>query len=276
MDTRDGVKVTLPTGWFLVRGSNTEPIVRVVAEGASEAEARGVVKDVFDRVAQGRQRLKRGTILSRPRVVEPEMMDQPDLDVRRHVHALDALGRANAVSRTAAAVWPSIRAVSHGTVESPLRVLDIACGGGHVLLSLARRAARARMDVDWLGWDMSPVAIDYARTLAGRRGVEGVRFELADALRDPIPAGIDVVLCTLFLHHLTETDAVALLRRMREAARAQRWSSRISVGRAWAPHSPGPGAVRSRGPRSSAWTACDRSRRRSRRTRPGIWRRRQG
>ena len=137
------------------------------------------------------------------------MMDQPDLDVRRHVHALDALGRANAVSRTAAAVWPSIRAVSLGTVEPPLRVLDIACGGGHVLLSLARHSARARMDVDWLGWDMSPVAIDYARTLALRRGVEGVRFELAEVLRDPIPAGIDVVLCTLFLHHLTETDAVA-------------------------------------------------------------------
>jgi phosphomannomutase len=52
MDTRDGVKVTLPTGWFHVRGSNTEPIVRVVAEGPSEAEARAVVQDVFGRVAK--------------------------------------------------------------------------------------------------------------------------------------------------------------------------------------------------------------------------------
>jgi phosphomannomutase len=52
MDTRDGVKVMLPAGWFHVRGSNTEPIVRVVAEGPSEVEARGVVKDVFDRVAR--------------------------------------------------------------------------------------------------------------------------------------------------------------------------------------------------------------------------------
>jgi phosphomannomutase len=51
MDTRDGVKVMLPTGWFHVRGSNTEPIVRVVAEGPSEAEARAVVNDVFGRVA---------------------------------------------------------------------------------------------------------------------------------------------------------------------------------------------------------------------------------
>jgi phosphomannomutase len=51
MDTRDGVKVTLPTGWFHVRGSNTEPIVRVVAEGPSEEEARAVVNDVFARVS---------------------------------------------------------------------------------------------------------------------------------------------------------------------------------------------------------------------------------
>jgi 2-polyprenyl-3-methyl-5-hydroxy-6-metoxy-1,4-benzoquinol methylase len=152
-------------------------------------------------------------------VLEPEMMDQPDLDVRRHVHALDALGRANAVSRTAAALWPPIRAAALDKAPGPLRVLDIASGGGHLLLSLARRAARERMDIEWLGWDLSPVAIDYARTLASRRGVEGVRFERADALHDLIPAGIAVVLCTLFLHHLTESDAVALLQRMREAAR---------------------------------------------------------
>ena len=147
------------------------------------------------------------------------MMDQPDLDVRRHVHALDALGRANAVSRTAAAIWPSIRAAAPHKAPGPLRVLDIASGGGHLLFSLARRAARERMDIAWLGWDLSPVAIDYARTLARRRGVTEIRFERADALRDPIPARIDVALCTLFLHHLTESDAVALLQRMREAAR---------------------------------------------------------
>jgi len=52
MDTRDGVKVMLPDGWFHVRGSNTEPIVRVVAEAPTEADARRVVDDVFERVAR--------------------------------------------------------------------------------------------------------------------------------------------------------------------------------------------------------------------------------
>ncbi|MBA3439583.1 MAG: phosphoglucosamine mutase [Pyrinomonadaceae bacterium] len=50
MDTRDGVKVNFADGWFLVRGSNTEPIVRVVAEAATEERAREIVAGVFAQV----------------------------------------------------------------------------------------------------------------------------------------------------------------------------------------------------------------------------------
>jgi phosphomannomutase len=50
MDTRDGVKVIVDDGWFLVRGSNTEPIVRVVAETTSHATARALVDDMMTRV----------------------------------------------------------------------------------------------------------------------------------------------------------------------------------------------------------------------------------
>lgn len=51
MDTRDGIKVMLPEGWFLVRGSNTEPIIRVVAEAKSEGQAREIVARVYKQVA---------------------------------------------------------------------------------------------------------------------------------------------------------------------------------------------------------------------------------
>jgi phosphomannomutase/phosphoglucomutase len=47
LDTRDGVKVVLPDGWLLVRGSNTEPIVRIVAEARSEEKAREIVNEVI-------------------------------------------------------------------------------------------------------------------------------------------------------------------------------------------------------------------------------------
>ena len=46
MDMRDGVKVTTEDGWFLVRGSNTEPIIRIVAEAKNEERARELVSKV--------------------------------------------------------------------------------------------------------------------------------------------------------------------------------------------------------------------------------------
>ena len=51
-DTRDGVKVTTPEGWFLVRGSNTEPIIRLVAEAPTEGRARTLVGELRRRVEE--------------------------------------------------------------------------------------------------------------------------------------------------------------------------------------------------------------------------------
>jgi phosphoglucosamine mutase len=50
LDTRDGVKVTTSEGWLLVRGSNTEPIIRIVAEAKSEERARAMVEDVMSKI----------------------------------------------------------------------------------------------------------------------------------------------------------------------------------------------------------------------------------
>src|SRR5712671_7266617 len=50
MDLRDGVKVSLPHGWLLVRGWSTEPIIRVIAEAEHEAEARAIIDRVYSRV----------------------------------------------------------------------------------------------------------------------------------------------------------------------------------------------------------------------------------
>jgi phosphomannomutase len=50
LDLRDGVKVILPDGWFLLRGSNTEPVLRLVVEAESEAAADRIQGAVLDRI----------------------------------------------------------------------------------------------------------------------------------------------------------------------------------------------------------------------------------
>ena len=60
-------------------------------------------------------------------------MDDPSLDAGQHKEALQALARIHVVSRTASQIAARLVALSHdvsSTAEQPLRILDIACGGG--------------------------------------------------------------------------------------------------------------------------------------------------
>ncbi len=96
-------------------------------------------------------------------------------------------------------------------------MLDLASGGGDVAISLARRAKRAKLNVQITGCDISAEAVRFASSEAERGGVS-VEFIQLDVLREGIPEGFDVVTCSLFLHHLDERDAVSLLTRMGAAA----------------------------------------------------------
>jgi phosphomannomutase len=46
----DGVKVTTPEGWFLLRGSNTEPVLRLTVEAATEEQASALGRKILDQV----------------------------------------------------------------------------------------------------------------------------------------------------------------------------------------------------------------------------------
>lgn len=168
-------------------------------------------------------------------------MDDPALEPAEHLRALRALALVNRLSLTAGRIWKEVRrqvkarqveggggpqAGSHhhpnggearGAIR-PLRILDVACGGGDTVLALGRRARREGVPLEVHGCDVSPVALAYAREQALRQGVEVSFFEL-DALRSPIPGGFDLVCSSLFLHHLKEDDVVRLLQGVAEAGK---------------------------------------------------------
>lgn len=148
---------------------------------------------------------------------QPEVMDQPGLDAASHRAALRALARLNVVGRGAGLLWPPLAALAREMLPRPPRVLDVATGGGDVVVRLARRARRAGLGITFDGCDRSDVALDHAARHAQARGID-IRFFRADALDGPLPPGYDVVMCSLFLHHLDEEQALKFLRGLREAA----------------------------------------------------------
>lgn len=149
---------------------------------------------------------------------EPEIMDDPGLDPPRHRAALRGLARLNRWSASLRIVWSGVRPLVLAAGRQPLRVLDVATGGGDLPIGLWKRARRCGVPLEIHACDASPHALDYARQNAAQAGAN-VTFLLLDALRDEFPPDYDIVVSSLFLHHLDEPDAVLLLKKMAGAAR---------------------------------------------------------
>lgn len=146
----------------------------------------------------------------------PELMDDPTLDVRAHGEALRGLARINRVSGSAAAIWRGIRRRLPDAVR--VQLLDVACGSADVTLALIHQARRSGVELSVTGCDISPVALEAARDRALQAGLEA-RFRQVDARAGELPGTFDVVLASLFLHHLSRDESVTLLRGMGAAAR---------------------------------------------------------
>ena len=152
------------------------------------------------------------------RRLQPEIIDQPELAPDLLRPALCALERINWWSGSARIVWPPIRALARRLGPRPLRVLDLATGAGDVPIRLALKARHAGLPMHIAGCDKNAHAIAFAQERAADADVP-VQFFVWDALQGSLPGESDVVMCSLFLHHLEERQAVAFLRKMAEAAR---------------------------------------------------------
>jgi SAM-dependent methyltransferase len=107
----------------------------------------------------------------------------------------------------------------HFTEQSPLRILDIGAGGGDTLVRIARWAAIRRLPVALTGADLNPQSAILARETEVRltsrtprlRGTP-ITWLTADALTLDLPHPPDLILSSLFMHHLEDAEIVRVLR----------------------------------------------------------------
>ncbi|MGI9518530.1 MAG: methyltransferase domain-containing protein [Pirellulaceae bacterium] len=141
-----------------------------------------------------------------------EIMDQPDLNQQRHFDALRGLTRINRISRASSVMWDPIERLARGTGR-PLRILDLATGAGDLPIRLWQLGQEAGLSLNIAACDKSPTALQYARNNA-RRAEADVKFFELDLIDDDIPGEYDVIICSLFLHHLEVPAVVELLRKI--------------------------------------------------------------
>jgi len=145
------------------------------------------------------------------------MMDDPLLDERLHAEALVDLGKLNALSKGTDILWkPLLRLASQN--GGKLKVLDIATGGGDTPLELSARAASEGIAMKIDGCDFSQRAVDFAREEASKAKCDSDFFRL-NVIDEALPTDYDVMMCSLFTHHIDEDDVVLLLSKMGSASR---------------------------------------------------------
>ena len=140
-------------------------------------------------------------------------MDRPDLEEGRHRQApcgLERINRWSGSPHPVAALGRPGPAI--GTAPCPRP----RCGHrrGDVLRGLWRRRPGQAPRLE--GCDVSPTALAHARRQAEEEKAE-LQFFPHDALSGPCDR-LRCLISSLFLHHLTEVQAVQLLRSMAEAA----------------------------------------------------------
>ena len=85
------------------------------------------------------------------RRLQPEIIDQPDIEPGQLHGALRGLERINWWSGSARILWQPIRRLAAERPTRPLRILDIATGAGDVPIRLWRKACGAGIKLEIAG-----------------------------------------------------------------------------------------------------------------------------
>lgn len=156
----------------------------------------------------------------RRRSLQPEWMDEQSATPSELAAVLADLSVVNTVTLARLPTLAFMRRVSRGLLPGArLRVLDVGYGEGDMLRRVHRWGARAGVRLDLAGVDLDPASAPAAE--AATPPEWGIRYRTGNVFDQP-PGGQDVVLSSLFTHHLTDAQVVDFLVWMERSA-ARGW-----------------------------------------------------
>lgn len=149
------------------------------------------------------------------RSTDTEWMDTEAVEAADYAACLADLATVNTVTLARLPTLGFMAQAVRRAGGRPLRVLDVACGEGDMLRRLHRWGQRTGNELVLAGLDLSAQGIAAAR--AATPAGTGIGYRVGDVFTAPL-GEIDVVLSSLFTHHLGEADVVRFLRLMEDTA----------------------------------------------------------
>lgn len=147
----------------------------------------------------------------------PELMDLPCsyADFRQCLTDLHAINRITFGYRPTIQ-WLSRLCLGRRERERELHIVDVGCGSGDMLRRIARWGVQHRLRLRLTGIDLNPYAAAAARERAHKN--EQIHWITGDAFSYEGKAPVDIVISSLFTHHLPDDEVVQFLRWMETRA----------------------------------------------------------
>jgi hypothetical protein len=145
------------------------------------------------------------------RSVEPELLDEMPADDPTVIRARRDLKRLNAVILQAGIMAPIV--LRQWTRSRPRTILDLGCGDGIFMLSVARRLAPRWPDVTVTLLDRQSIVSRETQDAFAALGwkAEPVAADVLDHLGQIKSPGVDIITTNLFLHHFHQAQLAQML-----------------------------------------------------------------
>jgi SAM-dependent methyltransferase len=155
----------------------------------------------------------------------PELMDEPcSRDVLRA--CLRDLARVNRWFLAYRPVLKWLNSLDFRSNGRPVHILDVGCGYGDGLRRIEEWAAIRRLPVRLTGCDLNPDTIAIAAEASPKDS--RIKWIAADVFSLQSNNGTDIIISSLFTHHLSEPEIVRFLEWMENTARVGWFANDLS------------------------------------------------
>ena len=159
-----------------------------------------------------------------PRVLTPELMDQPDAPREELDQSLRFIRRVNVALGGVSAVtrhfnrwskrWPK---------DKPITILDLGTGSADIPVALHTWGTARGFDIRTTGIDVHPTTLalarEYVRAAKGEDAITLLELDARTAFHQFGVASFDYVHAGMFLHHFSDVEVMTLVRIMDRIAR---------------------------------------------------------
>lgn len=107
--------------------------------------------------------------------------------------------------------------VNH-TATNPIVIADLGCGGGDIMILVAKWARKKGYSVELKGYDANPNIIAYAKRNCAE--YPEISFYTKDIFSESFKANrYDIVICTLFTHHFKDDQLISIFNQFKTQAK---------------------------------------------------------